>query len=272
MRESREPDHAAAALHRGHRCSCSLLAALLPTLLRRMPKVRCQFGCRSKSGLSTHLIFAELMPTGFRRPERAIAAIRPDLISISTVRRSNCTTPPPDPRRSLPTSVVLQRLLDEMPAGHFTLGWLMGSLRKRSFGIIMLLLAVVAMAPGVSIVAGLLLMIPAFQMMAAQPAPAFPRCIADRPLPTRDLAALVQRAVPVLRCLEKVIRSLLAHPARGDQAPCRHRCRDTEHDLAVHSDPPEQRRPRPADRPDLPGLSRGGRAPALSSPCWLPPS
>jgi hypothetical protein len=36
----------------------------------------------------------------------------------------------------------------------------MGSLRKRSFGIIMLLLALVAMAPGVSIVAGLLLMIP----------------------------------------------------------------------------------------------------------------
>ncbi|MGZ3297252.1 MAG: exopolysaccharide biosynthesis protein, partial [Xanthobacteraceae bacterium] len=100
---------------------------------------------------------------------------------------------------------MLQRLLDEMPAGHFTLGWLMGSLRKRSFGIIMLLLAVVAMEPGVSIIAGLLLMIPAFQMMAAQPAPTFPRCIADRPLPTRDLAALVQRAVPVLRYLEKVI-------------------------------------------------------------------
>lgn len=27
------------------------------------------------------------MPTGFRRPERAIGAIRPDLISIRTVRR-----------------------------------------------------------------------------------------------------------------------------------------------------------------------------------------
>jgi hypothetical protein len=83
---------------------------------------------------------------------------------------------------------VLQRLLDEMPAATFTLGWLMGSLRKRSFGIIMLMLAVVAMAPGVSIVAGLLLMIPAFQMMRPS-CPGLPRCIADRPLPTRDLAA-----------------------------------------------------------------------------------
>jgi hypothetical protein len=100
---------------------------------------------------------------------------------------------------------VLQRLHDEAPADHFTLGWLMGSLRRRSFGIIMLLLALVAMAPGVSIVAGLLLMIPAFQMVVGQPAPVFPRRIAAHPLPTRHFAALVQRAVPVLRYLEKVI-------------------------------------------------------------------
>jgi hypothetical protein len=100
---------------------------------------------------------------------------------------------------------VLQRLHDKAPSDHFTLGWLMGSLRRRSFGIIMLLLALVAMAPGVSIVAGLLLMIPAFEMIVGRPAPFFPRCIAARPLPTRHLAALVQRAVPVLRYLEKAI-------------------------------------------------------------------
>lgn len=83
--------------------------------------------------------------------------------------------------------------------------WLMGHLRKRSFGMIMLLLALVAMVPGISIVAGLLLMIPAFQMLAGRPAPIFPRRIANRPLPTRHLAALVQRAVPVLRYLEKIV-------------------------------------------------------------------
>src|SRR5512139_3943475 len=87
MRGSREPDRATAALHRGHRCSCSLLAAFLPTLLRRMPKVRCEFDVPPEKRFSTPLNSAELMPTGFRRPERAIAAIRPDLISIRTVRR-----------------------------------------------------------------------------------------------------------------------------------------------------------------------------------------
>jgi hypothetical protein len=105
----------------------------------------------------------------------------------------------------IPASVVLQRLHDQAPKDHFTLGWLMGGLGKHSFGIIMLLLAVVAIAPGASIVAGVLLFIPAFQMIAGQPAPVFPRRIAAYSLPTRHLAALVQRAVPVLRYLEKAI-------------------------------------------------------------------
>ena len=75
------------------------------------------------------------------------------------------------------TSILLQRLHDEMPADRFTLGWLMHSLHKRSFGIIMLLLALVAIAPGLSILAGLLLMIPAFQMIMGNPVPVFPRGI-----------------------------------------------------------------------------------------------
>ena len=76
-------------------------------------------------------------------------------------------------------TAVLQQLHDEVPADHFTLGWLMHSLRKRSFGIIMLLLALVAIAPGLSIIAGLLLKIPAFQMIAGKPAPVFPRRIGN---------------------------------------------------------------------------------------------
>jgi len=78
-------------------------------------------------------------------------------------------------------------------------------LHKRSFGIIMLLIALVAIAPGLSIVAGLLLMIPAFRMIAGKPAPVFPRRIATLTLPTRHLAVLVQRFVPMLRYLEKVV-------------------------------------------------------------------
>src|SRR5580693_549945 len=110
-----------------------------------------------------------------------------------------------DTRLLVAASVVLQQLHDEMPADHFTLGWLMHSLHKRSFGIIVLLIALVAIIPGLSIVAGLLLMIPAFQMIAGKSAPVFPSRIATRSLPTRHLAVVVQRFVPVLRYLEKAI-------------------------------------------------------------------
>ena len=111
----------------------------------------------------------------------------------------------PGPSALIHASVVLQRLHNEAPPDYFTLHWLMEQLRRRSFGMIMLLLALVAMVPGISIIAGLLLMIPAFQMLAGRPAPVFPRRIANRPLPTRHLAALLQRAVPVLRHLEKIV-------------------------------------------------------------------
>jgi hypothetical protein len=110
-----------------------------------------------------------------------------------------------DTRPLVNASVVLQRLHDEMPAEHFTLSWLMHSLHKRSFGIIILLIALAAIVPGLSIVAGLLLMIPALQMIAGKSAPVFPSRIATRSWPTRHLAAVVQRFVPVLTYLERVV-------------------------------------------------------------------
>lgn len=118
---------------------------------------------------------------------------------------SELTQSRPDAGAFIPASAILQKLHDEAPAGHFTLDWLMGSLQKQSFGLIMLVLAIVAAAPGISLVGGLLLLIPAFQMIAGRPTPVFPRWIADRPLPTQHLGAVVERAIPVLRYLEKAI-------------------------------------------------------------------
>ena len=61
----------------------------------------------------------------------------------------------PETRVLAPASAVLQGLLDDAPADQFTLAWLLGHLHRRSFGFIMLLLALVAMLPGISYVAGL---------------------------------------------------------------------------------------------------------------------
>jgi hypothetical protein len=80
---------------------------------------------------------------------------------------------------SVPVSVVLQQLHDDAPARELTLGWPMGRLSKRLFGIVILLLGLVAIAPGVSVIAGLLLLIPARQLILGHAAPAFPHRIAN---------------------------------------------------------------------------------------------
>ncbi|PWC59048.1 exopolysaccharide biosynthesis protein [Azospirillum sp. TSH7] len=105
----------------------------------------------------------------------------------------------------IPTSEVLRGLLDEAPADCVTLGWLLEKLHKRSFGIVLLLLALIGLAPGTSPVVGLLLTIPAIQMILARESPVFPRMITSRRFSTRRLVRLVDRAVPVLRRMETVI-------------------------------------------------------------------
>ena len=112
----------------------------------------------------------------------------------------------------IPASVILQELHDAAPADNLTLGWLMGRLQNQSFALIMLLLAIVAVAPGISIVGGLLLLIPALQMIAGRSAPSFPRWIADRPLPAHKLGVVAERAISVLRSLEKVVRPRFPTP------------------------------------------------------------
>ncbi len=104
-----------------------------------------------------------------------------------------------------PTSVVLNELLGEAPAERVTLGWLMGRLGERSFGLVLLILGLLGLVPGASAFVGVLLAVPALQMILARPGPIFPRRVADRPFPSRRVARVVQRAVPVLRYLEKFV-------------------------------------------------------------------
>jgi len=112
-------------------------------------------------------------------------------------------------------STLLQQLHDSAPAGHFTLTWLMTSLRDQSYGAIILLLGIAAAAPGISLPAGLLLLVPTFQMIAGRPVPIFPLWIAKRPLPTDKLSTVLKRAIPVLKVLETAVRPRWPMPPRA---------------------------------------------------------
>jgi hypothetical protein len=117
-----------------------------------------------------------------------------------------------DDATRLPTSVILERLMHEVPPGTVSLGWLVERLGPRSFGLVLLLLGLLALLPGVAIAAGLLLVLPASQMLRGHAAPIFPQRLARRGLPTQRLAALIRRALPALRRMERIMRPRLATP------------------------------------------------------------
>ena len=114
--------------------------------------------------------------------------------------------PAPLPGEDVHTSAVLGAVIDEAPLQGFTLEWLISSLPHRSFGAIMLLVAIVAMVPVVSIAAGLLLAILALQIVMGYKTPVFPRVLMKRPLPTRYLLPLEHYAIPLLTRLETAVR------------------------------------------------------------------
>lgn len=106
----------------------------------------------------------------------------------------------------VPTSIVFRDLLSKAPADYVTLDWLISELRERSFGFVMLLMALVALIPGGSTFMGFFLAFPAVQMILGRPGPILPRFIAQRRLSTARLASVAQRASGALQYVERFIR------------------------------------------------------------------
>lgn len=110
------------------------------------------------------------------------------------------------PGERVPTSVLLETLVRDAPAPEVTLGWVVTSLRERSFGIVMLLIGLVALLPGASPFVGVLLAIPAIQMILDRDEPVLPSRLANRRFSTQRLGRLIARLTPTLRRIERVVR------------------------------------------------------------------
>jgi len=102
----------------------------------------------------------------------------------------------------VPTSVALMRLLDDAPADRVSLAWLISRLGKRSFGLLMLIVATLGLAPAVAMLAMLLLPFPAIQMVLGHERPSLPHFLAKRSIPTQRLSRLAVRSIPLLRRME----------------------------------------------------------------------
>jgi hypothetical protein len=98
------------------------------------------------------------------------------------------------------------KLIDDAPKDFVDLDWLMGHLQKRSFGLLILILAIVCMVPGIGTVAAFLLVFPAMEMIVGRDSPRLPRFLTAWPIPTPHFTRWAARAVPLLRFIETVSR------------------------------------------------------------------
>jgi hypothetical protein len=115
-------------------------------------------------------------------------------------------------RHRATTSVVLAQLLTEALPDRVSLAWLIGRLQKRSFGLVMLVLALVSLLPGAGILAGILLGFPAVQMIMGRESPSLPRFLGCRCISTRHIAGLAARTVPLLERMEALVHPRLPTP------------------------------------------------------------
>ena len=116
-----------------------------------------------------------------------------------------------------PTSVLLEGILRDLPDTTVTPDWLLRQLGERSFGLLLLVLGILGLVPGASILAGLLMMVPAWQMLAGHARPSFPASIGRRRIAAPRLGTLLRRLLPALRRLEMLVRPRLATPERATQ-------------------------------------------------------
>jgi hypothetical protein len=79
-------------------------------------------------------------------------------------------------------------------------------LGDRSFGILILLLGVLACLPGASVLAGIVITFLACKMIIGRRAAMLPRFISGRTFEKKRFVAVLNRVIPVLRYIERFIR------------------------------------------------------------------
>ncbi|HET8727813.1 MAG TPA: exopolysaccharide biosynthesis protein [Alphaproteobacteria bacterium] len=116
------------------------------------------------------------------------------------------------------TSAMLDALVADGAPERVTVADLVDALSGRSFGALLLVLALPGLIPGppgFGGVFGLMILFFGAQMTAGSRRPWLPKAIGNRSMARRDLRAMVGRAAPALRRLERVCRPRLIGVSAG---------------------------------------------------------
>jgi hypothetical protein len=107
----------------------------------------------------------------------------------------------------IPTSTLLARLMADAPPDRTNIGWFLQRLEQRSFGLLVLVMAIIGLTPGIASLSGFLLAIPSIEMIRGREGPTLPAFLTRRSISTSHFAKWVARIIPPLRYAEA-----LAHP------------------------------------------------------------
>jgi hypothetical protein len=110
------------------------------------------------------------------------------------------------------TSDLLHHLLDGLEGEKVSVGWVVERLGSRSFGAIILLMGlpnVIPQIPGMSTIFGLLIMLPAMQLVLGLRTMWLPSYLARIMLPCDKVASVVKLAIPWVQKFEKMIKPRL---------------------------------------------------------------
>jgi hypothetical protein len=110
------------------------------------------------------------------------------------------------PPAYVPTSAHLATVLDAADAEQVSVRWLIERLGERSFGLVLLMMALIALVPGASTVIGVLIAWPAIQMILGHHAPVLPGALARRRIAVDRLARAIAIVAPRLRWVERLVR------------------------------------------------------------------
>ena len=97
-------------------------------------------------------------------------------------------------------------MLDRAEGPRVSIGWLIAELGERSFGLSLLVMAIIALLPGASTIVGLLIAWPAIQLILGHDTAALPRVMARREVEVDRLARVIAVVVPRLAWVERLIR------------------------------------------------------------------
>ncbi|MPZ29455.1 MAG: exopolysaccharide biosynthesis protein [Rhodospirillales bacterium] len=100
-------------------------------------------------------------------------------------------------------------MLDRAGGPRVSIGWLISELGERSFGLTLLVMAIIALLPGASTIVGLLIAWPAIQLILGHDTVALPRTMARREVGVERLARVIDIVVPRLAWVERLIRPRL---------------------------------------------------------------